>query len=99
MGRASAALQQALGAYGISQNRLATELGVKPPVLHRWFHGRVDPSAETVANIADAIRRIEPGAAQVFIETFFGQGALDNPGHSEQGDRLPPSDDGGDPAG
>ncbi|NJL01319.1 MAG: helix-turn-helix transcriptional regulator [Spirulinaceae cyanobacterium SM2_1_0] len=81
MGKASAALQQALGAYGISQNRLATELGVKRSIVHRWFHGQVDPSAETVANLADALRRIEPGAAQVFIETFFGQSeTLDNSG-------------------
>ncbi len=97
MGKASAALQQALGAYGISQNRLAIELGVKPPIVHRWYHGQVDPSAETVANIADALRRLEPGAAQVFVDTFFGQSvALNNP---EQADRLPPSEDDGDSAG
>ena len=87
MGKASTALQQALGAYGISQNRLAVELGVERSIVYRWYHGQNDPSAETVANIADALRRIEPGAAQVFIEAFFSQ--------SETLDRPPSADDEG----
>ncbi|NMG59345.1 helix-turn-helix domain-containing protein [Geitlerinema sp. P-1104] len=78
MSKASHALQQALELYGISQNRLARELGVDLPIVFRWFHGQVDPTAETITNIADALRQIEPEAAQTFINAFFARSVTEN---------------------
>lgn len=40
MGRVGQALKQALGTYGISQNKLAMALGIERTIVNRWFHER-----------------------------------------------------------
>ena len=72
MGKVSDALKQVLGKYGISQNQLAIALGVDRPIFFRWFHGLVDPSAETVADIAKAIQHIDGEASREFARLYLG---------------------------
>lgn len=73
MGRASQALQQTLSAYEISQSALAAGLGVDRPVVYRWFHGKTDPTGETIADIVRALRAIEPEAAKDFVNSYLGE--------------------------
>lgn len=72
MGKAGEALRQVLESYGISQNKLALTLGVKPSVVFRWFHEQTDPSAETVRSIAKALQGMEPAAADEFVRLYIG---------------------------
>ncbi|MGB7441565.1 MAG: helix-turn-helix transcriptional regulator [Coleofasciculaceae cyanobacterium] len=67
------ALRQVLESYGISQNKLATALGVKPYVVFRWYHEQTDPSAETTRDIAKALQEIEPAAAAEFVRLYLGE--------------------------
>jgi len=72
MGKAGKALRQALETFGISQNKLAVALGVKPYVVFRWFHEQTDPSAETAADIAKALHGLDPAAADEFVRLYLG---------------------------
>lgn len=72
MGKAGDALKQILEQHSISQNQLAITLGVERPIVFRWFHGQVDPTAETVAEIVKAIRSISTDAAKDFIKLYLG---------------------------
>jgi transcriptional regulator with XRE-family HTH domain len=71
MGRASQALKQVLEAYDISQNSLAVAMGVKRGSVNRWFHDKRDPTAETVVEIAKALKEINEEAAQSFIKLYL----------------------------
>jgi transcriptional regulator with XRE-family HTH domain len=73
MGRAGKALRYVLDTYGISQNKLATVLGVKRYVVFRWFHEQTDPNAETVAEIVKVLKQIEPSAAEEFVRLYLGE--------------------------
>ena len=77
MGKAGEALRQVLESYGISQNKLAVTLGVKPSVVFRWFHEQTDPSAETVRSIAKALQGIDSAAAKEFVRLYIGDIAED----------------------
>ena len=72
MGRAGKALQQVLENYDISQNKLAVALGVRRSVVYRWYHELTDPTAETVVEIAEALKSINPEAAAEFIRLYVG---------------------------
>jgi diamine N-acetyltransferase len=72
MGRAGTALKDVLEAYGISQNRLAIALQVKPSVVNRWFHGQVDPNGETIVAIVRTLGEINIKAAERFIQLYLG---------------------------
>lgn len=72
MGKAGKVLRQVLESYGISQNKLALTLGVKPSVVFRWFHEQTDPSAETVRSIAEALQSLDPAAADEFVRLYLG---------------------------
>jgi plasmid maintenance system antidote protein VapI len=73
MGKAGKALRQVLETYGISQNKLAVALGVKPFVVFRWFHEQTDPSAETVVDMARVLQTINPTAAAEFVRLYLGE--------------------------
>ena len=73
MGKAGEALRQVLESYGISQNKLAVTLKVKPSVVFRWFHERTDPSAETARSIVKALQGINPEAAKEFVRLYIGE--------------------------
>ncbi|MEO0458391.1 MAG: helix-turn-helix transcriptional regulator [Cyanobacteria bacterium P01_A01_bin.114] len=72
MGRAGQALKQVLETYGISQNKLAKQMAVKPYVVFRWFHEQTDPSAETVAEIVKVLNQLNPAAASDFVQQYLG---------------------------
>ena len=72
MGKAGDALRQTLEGHGISQNQLAAALEVPRPTVFRWFHGQVDPTAETVVTIVEALRGLDAGAADEFVRLYLG---------------------------
>ena len=72
MGKAGKALRQALETYGISQNKLAVTMAVDRSVVFHWFHENRDPSAETVVQIAEALKSINSYAAAEFIRLYVG---------------------------
>ncbi|WZF18959.1 HNH endonuclease domain-containing protein [Nostoc sp. UHCC 0302] len=72
MGKAGQALRQVLGSYNISQSQLATGLGVDRPIVFRWYHEKIDPTAETVADIVKALNKINKSAANDFIQIYLG---------------------------
>jgi len=47
-------------------------LGVDRSVVFHWFHENRDPSAETVVEIAEALKSINPEAAAEFIRLYVG---------------------------
>ena len=71
MGRASDALKQVLNTYGISQNKLAVTMGISRANVGRWYHG-LDPSAENIAEIATALKILNPLAAKEFVRLYLG---------------------------
>jgi transcriptional regulator with XRE-family HTH domain len=76
MGKAGQALKQVLESYNISQSQLATSLGVERPIVFRWYHEKIDPTAETVADIVKALNKINKSAANDFIQAYLGELAL-----------------------
>ncbi len=72
MGKAGKALKQVLEIYGISQNKLAVMMGTGRPNVHRWVNEIRDPVAETVLEIRDALKKINPAAAEEFIRLYLG---------------------------
>jgi transcriptional regulator with XRE-family HTH domain len=72
MGRASQALKQVLETYGISQNQLAVTMGVERGSVFRWFHNKRDPTAETVVEIVEALKTMNPEAAATFVQLYLG---------------------------
>lgn len=77
MAQAGKALRQTLEAYGISQNRLAVALGTSRSTVSQWFNEARDPSAESVLDIRDALRTIDPSAAEKFIDLYLNSPRLD----------------------
>ena len=71
MGRASDALKQVLDTYSISQNKLAVTMGISRANVGRWYHG-LDPSAENIAQIAQALKTLNPLAAKEFVRIYLG---------------------------
>ena len=72
MGRASQALKQVLDTYGISQNQLAVTMGVERGSVFRWYHDKRDPTAETVVEIVEALKSLNPQADEEFAKVFLG---------------------------
>ncbi len=71
MGRASDALKQVLDTYSISQNKLAVTMGISRANVGRWYHG-LDPSAENIAQITQALKMLNPLAAKDFVRLYLG---------------------------
>ncbi|MEA5499191.1 HNH endonuclease domain-containing protein [Limnoraphis robusta Tam1] len=93
MGKAGEALKQTLESYKISQNQLATALNAKRPVINRWFHSQVDPTAETVVDILKALQNINPEASQEFVKLYLGDWIIEpKPSVLVQPTELPSSD-------
>jgi predicted DNA-binding protein (UPF0251 family) len=77
MGKAGQALKQVLDIYGISQNKLAVTMGTGRPNVHRWVNEIRDPVADTVLEIRDALKKINPAAAEEFIRLYLGDATED----------------------
>ncbi|WP_413201016.1 helix-turn-helix domain-containing protein [Nostoc piscinale] len=72
MGKAGKALKQVLETYSISQNKLAVTMGTGRPNIHRWINEITDPVADKLLEIRDALRKINPVAADEFIRLYLG---------------------------
>ncbi|MBE9113645.1 helix-turn-helix transcriptional regulator [Nodosilinea sp. LEGE 07298] len=72
MGRAGKALREVLTQYGISQNSLAVKMGLQRSAIYKWFHEERDPTAETVADIVEALKSLNEQAAQDFVYLYLG---------------------------
>jgi predicted transcriptional regulator len=77
MGQAGKALKKVLEIYDISQYRLAAELGVGRSNVYRWVNQIRDPTAETVKDVVEVLRKINPDAAQEFIRLYLGGGSIE----------------------
>jgi len=77
MGRAGKALREVLTRYGISQNSLAVKMGLQRSAIYKWFHEERDPTAETVADIVEALKALNHKAAEDFVQFYLGN-MLDN---------------------
>ncbi|MEB3179016.1 MAG: helix-turn-helix transcriptional regulator [Nostocaceae cyanobacterium] len=73
MGKVGKALQQVLKTYGITQNRLAVAMDTRRSNVGRWFHGQIDPTGDTIADIAQALETINPTAAEEFVRLYLGE--------------------------
>lgn len=71
MGRASASLKTVLDTYSISQNQLAVAMGISRANVGRWYHG-LDPNAENIAEVAKALKQLNPNAAKMFVQLYLG---------------------------
>ncbi|WP_313933755.1 MULTISPECIES: helix-turn-helix transcriptional regulator [Cyanophyceae] len=65
-------MRQVLDTYGISQNQLAGAMGVERGSVSRWYHDKRDPTAETVVEIVEALKRLNFQAAEEFIKIYLG---------------------------
>ncbi|HAA30995.1 MAG TPA: XRE family transcriptional regulator [Cyanobacteria bacterium UBA8553] len=81
MGQAGKALKKVLETYDISQYRLAAELGIGRSNVYRWVNEVRDPTAETVKDIVDVLRKINSAAAQEFILLYLGGGSAEDEVH------------------
>ena len=72
MGRASRALRQVLQLHNISQNQLAVILGIDRATVYKWFHGKREPTSETVVEITRALKQIKFEAAEQFVQLYLG---------------------------
>ncbi len=64
--------------YGISQNRLAEAMGIERPNVSRWANEVRDPGAETLLEIRRGLQKINPSAAEKFIELYLDQSDDEN---------------------
>lgn len=71
MGKAGVALKQVLETYGITQYKLATEMGISRSNIHRWVYEIGDPSGDAILDIRDALAKINPEAAEEFIKSYL----------------------------
>jgi transcriptional regulator with XRE-family HTH domain len=71
MARAGRALKRVLEGYGISQNQLATTMGIDRSNVSRWVSGSRDPSAEAVAEIKKALSMLRTQAAEDFVQYYL----------------------------
>lgn len=77
MGKAGAALRYILRKYGISQNRLATTIGVNRSSVNNWYNENRDPSAEALSNIIKALRVIKAEASEEFLQLYLEHLTID----------------------
>lgn len=71
MGKAGRALKQVLESYDITQNRLAVVMGIGRSNVHRWIYEAADPVGDAILEIRNALRSINPAAANEFIQLYL----------------------------
>ncbi|MGP1372174.1 MAG: helix-turn-helix domain-containing protein, partial [Almyronema sp.] len=64
--------KQVLDEYGISQNKLAVAMGISRANVGRWYHG-LDPSAENIVAVTEALKQINSDAAKDFVSRYLGE--------------------------
>jgi transcriptional regulator with XRE-family HTH domain len=73
MGKAGKALKQVMTAYSISQNQLAEAMEIDRSNISRWSSETRDPGSETLLEIRQGLRKINPQAAEDFIQLFLAE--------------------------
>lgn len=71
MGRAGKALHQVLLEYQIPQNHLAIMMDIDRSNVSRWVNETRDPSAESVADLKNALTDIQVEAGDDFVQYFL----------------------------
>jgi transcriptional regulator with XRE-family HTH domain len=71
MAKVGKALRQALESHGISQTQLAKAMGIGLTTVNSWVTEYRAPSAEKIIEIRDALKSIEPSAAEEFIQLYL----------------------------
>jgi transcriptional regulator with XRE-family HTH domain len=89
MGRAGTALKRVLDSYGISQNQLATRMGIDRSNVSRWVSGSRDPSAEAVAEIRIALAAMKAEAGEAFVQMYLYEPAPVPDAQAITGDSMP----------
>jgi transcriptional regulator with XRE-family HTH domain len=79
MGKAGKALKQVLESYDISQNKLAVTMGVDRASVNRWVHEQRDPAGDVIVEIRNALRQLNPRAAEDFVRLYLGDSSADEP--------------------
>jgi transcriptional regulator with XRE-family HTH domain len=72
MGKAGQVLKHVLEKYEVSQYGLAKRMGVERTNVYRWVHETRDPTSETLREIVRALKGLNAGAAEEFVQLFFG---------------------------
>ncbi|HAX75607.1 MAG TPA: XRE family transcriptional regulator [Cyanobacteria bacterium UBA11372] len=78
MGKAGTVLKQVLETYGISQNKLATAMGIGRSSINRWVNENRDPSGDAILEIRKGLQKIDPAAAEEFIRLYLDDAAMDD---------------------
>jgi transcriptional regulator with XRE-family HTH domain len=73
MGKAGTVLKRVLEAYGISQNKLAVAMGIGRSSINRWVNENRDPSGDAILEIRKGLQKIDPTAAQEFIQLYLDE--------------------------
>lgn len=71
MSKAGLALKQVLKSYGITQYRISLEMGISRSNIHRWINEQADPAGDAILDIRDALQKIDPAAAEMFIQLYL----------------------------
>jgi plasmid maintenance system antidote protein VapI len=72
MGKAGKALKQVLETYDISQNKLAVTMGISRANVNRWVHEQRDPAGDVIVEIKNALKQLNPDAAEDFVRLYLG---------------------------
>jgi transcriptional regulator with XRE-family HTH domain len=73
MGKAGTVLKRVLEAYGISQNKLAVAMEIGRSSINRWVNENRDPSGDAILEIRKGLQKINPTAAQEFIQLYLDE--------------------------
>jgi transcriptional regulator with XRE-family HTH domain len=71
MGKAGYVLKQVLEQYGITQYRLAANLGIDRTSVYRWCSGKIDPTGDTILEIVRVLKTMSPEAAEAFVNQYI----------------------------
>ena len=82
MRKAGRVLRDVLNTYGISQNKLASAMGVRNSVVYRWFNELIDPTGETLVKMVVALKLLDIDAAREFVQRYLGE-VLEDEGEGE----------------
>jgi transcriptional regulator with XRE-family HTH domain len=73
MGKAGYVLKQVLDQYGITQYRFAATMGVGRNSVYRWCSGKIDPTGDTILEIVQVLKTMNPDAAEAFVSQYIGR--------------------------
>jgi plasmid maintenance system antidote protein VapI len=72
MGKAGCVLKQVLEQHDITQYRFAATMGVGRNSVYRWCSGKIDPTGDTILEIVQVLKTMNPDAAEAFVSQYIG---------------------------